>query len=295
MASLRRTSLHERVARSFDLADHSGVVSKPFTPSGIITLTTDFGHKGPFVAMIKGAILTRFPTAKIVDLTHEIVEHWPAEAGFWLERAHPFFPDGSVHLAVVDPSVGTEQRILAVHADEHLFLAPDNGLLANLAERPDARARWLDLKRLSAVLPKHRSATFAGRDIFAPVVAELAAGRLRFEELGPKASDLTPPWVDAPEVEPHQVHGIVVVVDNFGNLITNIDQKLLERFRVPSVMAGGRKIPIRRVYAQAKPGEYLALVNSLGVLEIARYEQSAAEGLSVERGAPVSIVETTRD
>lgn len=268
---------------------------RTFTPSGVITLTTDFGHKGPFVAMIKGAILSRFPTAQIVDLTHEIVEHWPAEAGFWLERAHPFFPSGTVHVAVVDPSVGTEQRILAVHSDDHLFLAPDNGLLAPLAERPGAETRSLKLERLAAVLPERRSPTFDGRDIFAPVAAEIAAGRLQFDSLGPKAKDLTPPWVDSPEVEPHQVHGVVVVVDNFGNLITNIDKKLLERFRVPSVMAGGHKVPVRRVYAQAQPGDYLALINSLGVLEIARYEQSAAEGLNLSRGAPVSIVETTRD
>lgn len=266
-----------------------------FTPSGVITLTTDFGHKGPFVAMIKGAILSRLPTAKIVDLTHEIVEHWPAEAGFWLDRAHPFFPKGSVHVAVVDPSVGTERRIVALIADDHLFLAPDNGLLATLADRTDTTARFLDLKKLAGVVPERRSATFSGRDVFAPVAAELAAGRLRFSDLGPKATDLTPAWVDPPEVEAHQVHGVVVVVDNFGNLITNIDQKVLERFRVPCVMAGGHKVPVKRVYAQMKPGEYLALVNSLGVLEIARAEQSASDGLNLSRGAPVSVVETTRD
>ena len=270
-------------------------MSSSFQPSGIITLTTDFGHKGPFVAMIKGAILSRFPTAKIVDLTHEIVEHWPAEAGFWLDRAHPYFPKGSVHVAVVDPSVGTERRIVAVLTDGQLFLAPDNGLLAPMAEREGAVTRSLDLKKLAAVIPERRSATFAGRDVFAPVAAELAAGRLEFEKVGPKATDLTPPWVDAPEVEPHQVHGVVVVVDNFGNLITNIDQKMLERFRVPSIRAGGHKIPVKRVYAQVQPGEYLALVNSVGVLEIARAEQSAADGLHLSRGAPVSVVETTRD
>jgi len=273
--------------------DHPGVATS-FSPSGIITLTTDFGHKGPFVAMIKGAILSRLSSATIVDLTHEIVEHWPAEAGFWLDRAHPYFPSGTVHLAVVDPSAGTDRRIVAVLAEGHLFLAPDNGLLAPLAEREGAVARVLDPKRLSTILPAKRSATFGGRDVFAPVAAELAAGRLEVKDLGPKATELIPPWVDAPEVEPNQVHGVVVVVDNFGNLITNLDQSMLERFRVPVVMAGGRRVPVKRTYAQVKPGEYLALVNSLGVLEIARFEQSAADGLNLSRGAPISVVESTR-
>ena len=98
--------------------------------SGVITVTTDFGHQGPFVGVIKGCILTRFPAARIVDLTHEIVVHWPAEAGFWLARAFPFFPAGTVHVAVVDPGVGTSRDILALEAGGHFFLAPDNGLLA---------------------------------------------------------------------------------------------------------------------------------------------------------------------
>lgn len=268
---------------------------RPFAPSGIVTLTTDFGHKGPFVAMIKGAVLSRHPTATIVDITHEIVEHWPAEAGFWLERSHPYFPPGTVHLAVVDPSTGTERRNIAVLRDEHLFIAPDNGLLAQLAEADGAETRVLDMRRLSAYMPERRSATFQGRDVFAPIAAELAAGRLPFTALGDVTTDITPTWVEAPTVEPHQVHGVVVVVDGFGNLITNIDRQLLERFRAPSITAGGHHIPFRKVYADAKPGEYLALVNSLGVLEIARAEQNAADGLNLSRGAPVSVVEATRD
>ena len=99
-------------------------------PSGVITITTDFGHQGPFVGVMKGCILSRFPAARIVDLTHEIVVHWPAEAGFWLARAYRYFPAGTVHIAVVDPGVGTSRDIIVVSAGGHLFFAPDNGLLA---------------------------------------------------------------------------------------------------------------------------------------------------------------------
>ncbi len=103
--------------------------------SGVITITTDFGHQGPFVGVMKGCILTRFPQARIIDLTHEIVVHWPAEAGFWLARAFGYFPAGTVHVAVVDPGVGTSRDIVAVHAAGHYFLAPDNGLLAPIVSR----------------------------------------------------------------------------------------------------------------------------------------------------------------
>src|SRR6476620_52446 len=118
-------------------------------PSGVITITTDFGHQGPFVGVMKGRILSRFPEARIVDLTHEIVVHWPAEAGFWLSRSFEYFPPGTVHVAVVDPGVGTSRDIVAVVAGGHLFLAPDNGLLAPVVARhPQASIIRLDLEKL---------------------------------------------------------------------------------------------------------------------------------------------------
>ncbi|MCB1625276.1 MAG: SAM-dependent chlorinase/fluorinase, partial [Pseudomonadales bacterium] len=106
-----------------------------FDPSGVITITTDFGHKGPFVGVMKGRMLSRFPRAQIVDLTHEILIHWPAEAGFWLARSFTYFPAGTVHVAVVDPGVGTARDILAVTTHGHVLLAPDNGLLAPVVGR----------------------------------------------------------------------------------------------------------------------------------------------------------------
>jgi len=263
-------------------------------PSGVITITTDFGHQGPFVGVIKGCILTRFPAARLIDLTHEIVVHWPAEAGFWLARSFNYFPAGTVHVAVVDPGVGTSRHIVAVRAGGHYFLAPDNGLLAPVIPRGGesviVRVGAAQLARLGVHRP---SATFHGRDIFAPLAAELAAGRCRVEDLGEPVTSLVPSWVEDPTVEARSVSGVVITIDHFGNLITNIDGALIERFRLPLIHAGNHAFPLLRTYGDTRPGEYLALVNSFGVIEIARAENSAADGLGLSRGAPVVVRDRT--
>jgi S-adenosyl-L-methionine hydrolase (adenosine-forming) len=261
-----------------------------FRPSGVITLTTDFGHKGPFTATIKGVMLARFADARIIDLTHEIVPHWPAEAGFWLERAFQYFPPGTVHCAIVDPGVGTQRDIIAGSRDGHMFIAPDNGLLAGIfSERSKCTVHTLDTKRLTGFGISTPSATFEGRDVFAPLTAELAAGRITLDRLGPEAGDLVPSWVEDPTESDDKVAGTVITVDTFGNLFTNIDAKCVERFNKPLVNAGGHDIPVLRTYGDVSPGDYLALINSFGVVEIARSEQSASDGLGLERGAPVIL------
>jgi S-adenosylmethionine hydrolase len=262
-----------------------------FAPAGVITITTDFGHQGPFVATMKGQMLSRFPAARIVDVTHEVPVYWPAEAGFWLARSFQYFPAGSVHVAVVDPGVGTARDIIGVEAAGHAFLAPDNGLLAPIvAHATDALVFRLDLaatrKRFSLAVP---SATFHGRDIFAPLAAEIAAGRATVADLGPAHKDIVPSWVEDPTVGPDQVSGVVITIDHFGNLITNIEAGLIQRFGHPVVRTGGHTFPLRRTYGDVRPGEYLALINSLGVVEVARAEQSAAEALGLGRGAPVTV------
>lgn len=258
-------------------------------PCGVITITTDFGHQGPFVGVMKGCILSRFPDARIVDLTHEIVVHWPAEAGFWLARAFTYFPAGTVHVAVVDPGVGTSRDIVIVCAAGHVFFAPDNGLLAPIVARhADASIVRLMPAALARFGIERASATFHGRDIFAPLAAELAAGRCVAADLGEPAASLVPAWVDDPTVSDH-VTGLVMTIDHFGNLITNIDAPLVRRFRAPRVFAGRHTFALKRTYGDVRPGEYLALINSFGVLEIARAEQSAADGLGLSRGAPVMV------
>ena len=254
---------------------------------GVITITTDFGHKGPFVAVMKGVILSRYPEAKIVDLMHDIPAQWPPEAGFWVSRAYRWFPAGAIHLAIVDPGVGTERDILLVQHDDHTFMAPDNGLLGPLLDNATAaRVYRLDTDRLDLPEP---SATFHGRDIFAPVAADLAAGNLEIGDVATETRDWIPGWIDAPESGAGRVAGVIITVDTFGNLISNIEATLLESMAEPVAHIGGHQVPMRRTYGEAQPGEYLALVNSYGVLEIARAEGSAADGLGSARGAPVVI------
>jgi S-adenosylmethionine hydrolase len=259
-------------------------------PSGVISFTTDFGHKGPFTGAMKGVILSRFPEAKIIDLAHDIPAQWPPEAGFWVSRAYKYFPRGTVHVAIVDPGVGTERDILLVEHDWHYFMAPDNGLLGPLLDTAtEPHVFRLDLgcfERLNLGAP---SATFHGRDIFAPIAAEIAAGNTNPVSIGIPVYEWVPGWIDEPDVSNGRISGVIVTVDTFGNLISNIDQKLVEGFREPVAHIAGHEIPMKTTYGRAQPGEYLALINSFDVLEIAIAEGNAAAGLGSERGAPITV------
>ncbi len=269
-------------------------VSHVFEPCGVITLTTDIGHKGPFVATMKGMMLTRLPSARIIDLTHETSVHFPAEAGFWLRRAYRYFPSGTTHVAVVDPGVGAQRDIIVTALDGHVFLAPDNGLLAPIATSAAAVTHRLDLEHVKRELKLGDiSPTFHGRDIFAPVGAELAAGRVKASDLGPMATSVVPSWIDEPRVARGEINGVVVAVDHFGNLITNIGQEMFQAFETPTARAAGRTFTFRRAYGEVTPGDYLALINSFGVLELARAERSAAESLGLGRGAPVTLKDSS--
>jgi S-adenosylmethionine hydrolase len=195
-----------------------------------------------------------------------------------------------VHVAVVDPGVGTERNIIAAEYDGHIFLAPDNGLLPLVLESPE-RAK---IYRMSSEWHSRQdwpepSSTFHGRDIFAPLAAEIAGGRLTPNEIGPPTTDIVPSLLEDPIVGDGEVRGSVVAIDHFGNLITNIGGALISSFRHPWVRAGGQQLTLSQTYGHCPPGEFLALVNSFGVIEVARAEGSAAEGLGLGRGAPVTV------
>lgn len=264
--------------------------------SPVITLTTDFGHKGPFVAVMKGVILKRTPDAHILDLTHEILAHWPAEAGFWLSHAYRYFPEGTVHVAVVDPGVGTERDIIAAEFDGHVFLAPDNGLLPIVFEADHS----VRIYRMSSDWHRTQnwpqaSYTFHGRDIIAPMAAEIAAGRLHPHEIGPLTDDIVPSLLDSPLVRNDEVRGSVVTIDHFGNLITNIDAELLAGFQNARVRVAGLHLSLEKTYGNTQPGQFLALINSFGVVEVARAEGSAADTLGLGHGAPVVVSDRATD
>ena len=313
----------------------------------IITLTTDFGVADGYVGTMKGIILGIAPHARLVDLAHDIAPQNVRQAAYVLYTAYPFFPPGTIHLAVVDPGVGSARRSIALRTPAGYFVAPDNGILSYvvacetvevLVELADPRYRLLQV-----------SHTFHGRDVFAPAAAHLAAG-VPIAAFGPPIADpvtFPPPRL---EVGPGHITGEVLHADRFGNVITSIgrlewrgEELLLEpafrrvgirdqgsgigeqdaecrmedggteraagawarrgqgkveggeggvHFRADEavvVVAGQEIVSVRHTYAEAPPGEMLALVGSEGHLEIAVREGSAAHALGLRPGNPVLV------
>jgi S-adenosylmethionine hydrolase len=256
----------------------------------LITLTTDFGTRDSYVAQVKGELLRRGPAGlRLLDLSHELPAQDVQAAGFFLRYAVARFPAGTVHLAVIDPGVGSARRALALRAGDQLLVGPDNGIFAWLQASPE-RAVELDPSRLGLGAV---TATFHGRDLFAPAAAALAAG-LELGELG-AAVDLATlagePWPQ-PAVEGARVRGRVVHVDRFGNLISNVPRSALSSFIAPRVQVAGHALGApARTYADAADGAALALHGSEDLLEVAVRNGSAAERLGLGVGAPVEVGE----
>jgi len=256
----------------------------------VVTLTTDFGLRDPYVAEMKGVILGLAPETRLVDITHEVESHDVVGAALALEAAMPFFPDGSVHLAVVDPGVGTARRGLVVTTETAAFVAPDNGLLTPVF----ARGVWRAFELTAAHLRLPRvSRTFHGRDVFAPAAAHLARG-VAPEQFGPAAADpIRLPWPEVHAVG-GAVAGAVVHVDRFGNLITSIAGDTVERLgAAASIHIAGRHLPLVGTYADLPRGGAGALIGSSNRLEVAVREGSAAAVLGARRGTPVAVSRTT--
>ena len=258
------------------------------TAASIITLTTDFGTRDPFVGVMKGVILGIAPDARIVDLTHEIPPQDVAAGALALATAAPHFPPGTIHVAVVDPGVGSRRRALLVETRAARFVGPDNGVLALAA--PAARVlRTLDVSR-SRARRRPVSATFHGRDVFAPVAAELARGTAP-ARLGVATRAMRRLRLPAVRRARGRLAGAVIWVDRFGNLVTNVGRTDLAAFRGRrvSVTIDGHVLGIRRSYAAAPAGKALALVNSADLLEISVRDGSATAVLGLGRGARVVV------
>jgi len=255
----------------------------------IVTLTTDFGAADPFVGVMKGVIAGRAPAARVIDLTHGIPPHDVLAGALVLRHSVPYFPRGTIHLAVVDPGVGSERRALCVETAGALLVGPDNGLLSLAAPRGEIR-RIVHLTEEHFFLTP-RSATFHGRDLFAPVAAALAAGT-PVEKLGSEVRDMQ--RLDLPPVvrEAHALRGQVIYVDHFGNLATNVSAADLAGLAIHAPSIGVGSVRLRGVatsYAAAQRGEPVAVVNSWGLLEIAVREGSARDQLGAGVGAAVVI------
>jgi len=256
-------------------------------PRPIITLLTDFGTDDTYVGMMKGVIAAINPEANVIDLTHAIEPQDVVGAAFALGSAFAYFPEGAVHVAVVDPGVGSARKIVCMKTARHLFLAPDNGLLTLVAQR-ETPTLLVEVTERRYFLPQV-SRTFHGRDVFAPVAARLSLG-LNPTRLGPRLRDIVRLDFPQPLAEPGGWRCQVIHVDRFGNLITNLPGDKIRSHERVLIKVGRRRIHgIRHSYAEAGPGELLAVVGSSGHIEIAVNLGSAAETLRLGRGATVRV------
>jgi S-adenosylmethionine hydrolase len=259
-------------------------------PRPVLTLITDFGYADGYLGAMKGVVLGICPDAELVDIAHGIPPGEVRPAAYALATAAPHFPPGTVHLIVVDPGVGSQRRPIAVQTERALYVAPDNGVLS-LALRQDPPRLAVHLNR-SAYHLTPVSATFHGRDVFAPVAAHLAAG-IALDAVGePLApSDLTFLPAAQPARSPDGSWlAEIVHIDHFGNLITNLpwaDSKI----HPPglAIRLGGALVPMVRTYADVEPGEMVAYVGSSGHIEIAVREGDAARRLGANVGTPVEV------
>jgi S-adenosylmethionine hydrolase len=261
----------------------------------IVALLTDFGTRDHYVGAVKGAVLAVCPDAAIVDLTHELTPHDVREGAFVLAAAYPAFPVRTVFVAVVDPGVGTDRRGIAVEAAGRRFVGPDNGLFSFvLADHPEASVHQITN---SGLFRSEVSDTFHARDIFGPVAGHLAGGT-PLDRVGPIAP--APVRFPLPRVVPRageQWEAVVIHVDRFGNLTTN-----LTRLELAAILAGmregandvvievaGKVLPLVRTYADVPDGDPCALIGSSDRLEVGVNRGSAARLLGASRGTPVKI------
>ena len=259
----------------------------------IVTFTTDFGLQDPFVGIMHGVVLNIHPETRIVDISNAVSSFDLLDGAFTLAQAYRFFPPRTVHVVVVDPGVGSTRRAILAETDDYLFVAPDNGVLS-LVEAREARfsVRHITAERYF-LQPVSR--TFHGRDIFSPVAGWLSKG-VAPADFGPEISDyvrLAFPAVDRPSQ--NQLRGVVVKVDKFGNLITNLSQQDIvgllaspaPAFRL--TIAGWEVTCVRHSYAEGASNELFAILGSSGYLEVAVREASAAAKLSAGVGTPVQL------
>jgi hypothetical protein len=260
-------------------------------PQPIITLTTDYGTADHLVGAMKGVILKIQPEAQIIDISHTVMPFDILDGALTIGQAYRYYPSRTIHVVVVDPGVGTQRRPLLVGGDQHYFVAPDNGVLSLVYEREERlHVRHVQAEHyfLSPV-----SNTFHGRDIFAPVAAWLAKN-WQPASFGEEVTDFVRFSMPKPKAANNTVKGVVLKVDNFGNLITNITAE-----DVPQILATGASFKITlgskqiarlvQTYAQGAQGEPFAILGSSGFLEISVNKGSAARALAAQRGAEVTV------
>lgn len=262
----------------------------------VITLTTDFGYKDPFVGIMKGVILNINPPANIVDLTHDISPRNIMEAAFVIEASFKYFPYKTINAVIVDPGVGSIRKPILVATDRHYFVGPDNGVFT----RVYAVAQSVQVIHVTSehyFLPE-KSSTFHGRDVFAPVAAWLSKGIdiLNFGE--PITDYVTLPIPVPASPAKNIIEGEVIYLDRFGNLTTNIRHLKMDEFTLgnkgkqPKIIINGKEAPLKNSFSEATDGGLYSLINSFGYLELFVNGGNAALIFGLDVGKKVGIVWT---
>lgn len=261
--------------------------------SRIITLTTDFGLRDSYVAEMKAVILSICPDAYIVDISHEVKKFDIKMGAFLLLRAANFFPTGTIHLAVVDPGVGTERRPIIIETKKYFYVGPDNGLLIPSAERDGIRHIYVI--RNPKYMLREVSRTFHGRDIFSPAAAHLAAGVPPWE-FGPEIFDPVIPSFAKPVISNGSIEGEIIYVDDFGNLITNIGYDDLKSVGIIegeylTVRIRRKKMALRlcRAYGEVQANTPLAIIGSCNLLEISVNQGNASTFFGANVGEKILV------
>lgn len=260
----------------------------------MITFTTDFGATDHFVGTMKGVIYSINPDAKIVDICNQVQSYDVLDGSLTIAQAYRYFPSNTVHLVIVDPGVGSSRRPLLVTAEKHIFLAPDNGVLSLVFEREER----LSVRHITSehYYLQPVSQTFHGRDVFAAVAGWLSKG-VEVAKFGDEITDYT--RFAAPKPKPINdklMKGVVLKVDKFGNLITNISPKEVPHLFEPEpppfkILVGKHEVTkMKTAYAQGTPGEVFGILGSMGFLEIATNRGMAARVLGAEKGSDVGVL-----
>jgi len=260
----------------------------------IVTLTTDFGLADNYAGVIKGVILTINPQAVLVDISHDIRPYDLLEGALAIAQAYRYFPPRTIHVVVVDPGVGSARRPLLTLADNHYFVAPDNGVLSLIF----ARAEDLLVRHITAshYFLEPVSQTFHGRDVFAPCAAWLSR-EVEAEKFGDPITDFVRFAFPPPKkVNERLLKGVVLRVDRFGSLMTNVTpadapELFVENPPPFKIIVGKAEVTrLNTYYSESAPGEVFAILGSSGYLEISAYRASAAQALAAAKGAEVGVV-----
>jgi S-adenosylmethionine hydrolase len=257
----------------------------------IITFLTDFGTKSGYPSQMKGVIL-KITEAKLIDITHEISPQNINEGAYVLSTTAPYFPKGTIHIAVVDPGVGTNRKGIIIKTKSQILIGPDNGLLIPTAHQiGDFTVYEITNKKYNL---NKISNTFHGRDIFAPVAAHIING-IQIEEIGPKINNYIDLNFNYIKLKEKKTKGHIIYIDKFGNIITNIYGSELKKIyncnKKINIKIANKKyiLPFIRSYNYVKKGEYLLTINSNNLLEISKNQENAAKKLKIKIGDEIKI------